>query len=63
MNAYCVGQATANHVRDDLGLIPTGEQSGNAANLVKVILEGKVKLIMDFISHFENVITKHYILV
>ncbi|XP_072029874.1 uroporphyrinogen-III synthase-like isoform X2 [Amphiura filiformis] len=40
LTAYCVGQATANSVRDDLGLNPVGEQSGNAQNLAKIILEG-----------------------
>ena len=57
MNAYCVGQATANHIRDELGLTPIGEQSGNAANLVKIILEGKVQISIGFISLHENVIT------
>ncbi len=43
--AYCVGQATANFVRDNLGLNPVGEQSGNAQNLVQIILQGKVHLL------------------
>lgn len=41
LHAFSVGTSTGGEVRK-LGLHPVGEDSGNAENLCKIILEGKL---------------------